>query len=86
MLNFPNASRSYDATRHCVRFWGHDGALEVSFFVEEEAVFRIAPATRHNEAGILESFDSNRDQILKVARKIYSGQRQGSYALNASDF
>ena len=29
MLKFPNASRSYDPTRHCVRFWGHDGALEI---------------------------------------------------------
>jgi Protein of unknown function (DUF1488) len=86
MLNFPNVSRSYDATRRCVRFWGYDGALEVSFFVEEAAVFRIAPATRHNETGILEGFDGNRDTILKVARKIYSGRRQGSYALIASDF
>jgi len=86
MLNFPNVSRSYDATRHCVRFWGYDGALEVSFFVEEEAVFRIAPATRHNQTAILESFDSNRERILKVAQKVYSGRRQGSYALAASDF
>ncbi len=51
MLNFPNISRSYDATRRCVRFWGHDGALEVSFFVEEAAVYRIAPETRHNQDG-----------------------------------
>jgi Protein of unknown function (DUF1488) len=86
MLNFPNASRSYDATRRCVRFWGYDGALEVSFFVEEDAVYRIAPETRHNQAAVLESFDNNLEQILKVARKIYSGRRQGSYALNASDF
>jgi len=86
MLNFPNASRSYDATRRCVRFWGYDGALEVSFFVEEDAVYRIAPETRHNQAAVLESFDNNLEQILRVARKIYSGRRQGSYALNASDF
>jgi Protein of unknown function (DUF1488) len=86
MLNFPNASRSYDATRHCVRFWGYDGALEVSFFVEEAAVFRIAPETRHNQAAVLESFDNNRERILNVARKVYSGRRQGSYALIPSDF
>jgi hypothetical protein len=86
MLNFPNASRSYDATRRCVRFWGYDGALEVSFFVEEDAVYRIAPETRHNQAAVLESFDNNLEQIRSVARKIYSGRRQGSYALNAADF
>jgi len=30
-LNFPNQSRSYDATLRAVRFWGHDGAMEASF-------------------------------------------------------
>ena len=30
-LNFPNPSRSYDASRHCVCFWGYDGAREVAF-------------------------------------------------------
>src|SRR5436309_8177439 len=28
-LNFPNASRSYDPAEGFIRFWGHDGALEV---------------------------------------------------------
>jgi hypothetical protein len=86
MLNFPNLSRSYDATRHCVRFWGYDGALEVSFFVEEAAVFRIAPETRHNEAAVLESFDRNRERILKAARVLYAGRRRGSYALMVHHF
>ena len=40
-LNFPNQSRSYDATLRAVRFWGHDGAMEASFFVNEEALKRI---------------------------------------------
>jgi len=86
MLNFPNESRSYDATRRCVRFWGHDGALEVTFFVEETALVRIAPGTRHNQDAMLQSFDDNRERILKVARKVYAGRRQGSYALIATDF
>ena len=32
LLSFPNQSRSYDATLRAVRFWGHDGAMEVAFF------------------------------------------------------
>jgi hypothetical protein len=40
-LNFTNQSRSYDATRHAVRFWGYDGALEVSFFVTDDALRRL---------------------------------------------
>ncbi len=37
-LNFPNFSRSYDSTRHAVRFWGYDSAMETSFFVNAEAL------------------------------------------------
>jgi Protein of unknown function (DUF1488) len=86
MLNFPNESRSYDASRRCVRFWGHDGAIEVSFFVEEAALYQIEPGMRHNQDALLQSFDTNRERILMVARKVYSGRRQGSYALIPSDF
>jgi glucose/arabinose dehydrogenase len=31
-------SRSYDATRRAVRFWGHDGPMEAAFFVNEDAL------------------------------------------------
>ena len=40
-LRFPNGSRSYDTTRRAVRFWGHDSALEWSFFVSEGALKRL---------------------------------------------
>ena len=40
-LNFTNQSRSYDATRQAVRFWGYDGAREVSFFVTDDALRRL---------------------------------------------
>ena len=38
MLNFPNQSRVFDPTRRAVRFWGHDSAMEWSFFVTEDAL------------------------------------------------
>ena len=41
MLSFPNQSRFYDATRRAVRFWGHDSAMEASFFVNEDALKRV---------------------------------------------
>ena len=85
-LNFPNTSRSYDPAEGFIRFWGHDGALEVSFFVEESALRRIAPGTSTDEAASLKIFDANRERIFKAARQVYSGTRKGSYALNASDF
>jgi hypothetical protein len=85
-LNFPNASRSYDTTERSIRFWGHDGALEVCFFVEENALRRIAPGTSSDEAASMKIFDANRERIFKAARQVYSGTRKGSYTLKASDF
>jgi len=85
-LNFPNASRSYDPTEGFIRFWGRDGALEVSFFVEESALRQIAPGARNDEAAALKIFDANRERIFKAARTVYSHRRKGSYALVASDF
>jgi len=32
-LNFPNNSRSFDANRSRVCFWGYDSTIEISFFV-----------------------------------------------------
>jgi hypothetical protein len=85
-LRFPNASRSYDATRRAVRFWGHDSAMEASFFVDEEALKRIQPDMRLDEAGFLNAFDHNRDLIQAAAAKVYGRRRKGSYDLMASDF
>ena len=42
-LNFPNPSRSYEPDHARVRFWGHDDAMEVSFFLNEDALFHLSP-------------------------------------------
>ena len=39
---FPNASRSYDATRVAVRFWGYDQSMEIPFFIGAEVLARIS--------------------------------------------
>ena len=85
-LNFPNLSRNYDARRKLVRFWGYDSALEISFFVEVGALFKLNPQTRNVEAGFLEAFDAVRDRIHDAARKVYSRARQDTYLLAAADF
>jgi hypothetical protein len=85
-LNFPNQSRSYDATLRVVRFWGHDSAMEVSFFVNEEALKRIHPGMRSDEAGLLSAFDSHRDLIHATASKVYKRGRKGSYELSPDNF
>ena len=85
-LSFPNQSRFYDATRVAVRFWGHDSAMEASFFVNAEALTRIKPDTRSDEIGLLSAFDSNRKLIYATAAKVYERGRRGSYDLVAADF
>lgn len=85
-LNFPNESRSYDERRHLIRFWGHDSALEISFFVEVAALYKLGPLTQEFEAGFLEAFDGARDRIHDAARKVYSRTGKEAYLLAASDF
>ena len=87
-LSFPNPSRSFDATRSRVCFWGYDSSIEVCFFVEVDALKRLCPEMSGAEAGFLNAFDAVRDRIQEVANKVYVGDSQGSYSytLSANDF
>jgi hypothetical protein len=85
-LAFPNRSRFYDATRQAVRFWGHDSAMEWTFFVDADALKRIQPDMSFDEAGLLAAFDRNRDAIHAAAARAYARGRKGSYDLLQEDF
>jgi hypothetical protein len=86
-IGFPNASRSYDATRNAVRFWGHDQSMETSFFISAEALQRLVPNADGGEAALLAAFDRNRTRICEAAARVYgSGRKGGSYDLHPSDF
>jgi len=74
-LHFANPSRSYDPTRHAVRFWGYDRSTEVSFFVAEDALFRLQPSPASKDSDFLEAFDAHRDRICEVAAKVYARAR-----------
>ena len=54
MIDFPNHSRSYDSTRRA--FWGHDSAIEASFYINEDALIRIQPDAQPDEPGFLNAF------------------------------
>jgi hypothetical protein len=87
-LNFPNPSRSFDAPRNRVRFWGYDSAIEISFFVEADALRKLSPEMSNVETGLLKAFDAARKRIHEVADKVYVLGRKGSFAyiLAAKDF
>jgi hypothetical protein len=85
-ISFPNQSRSFDATRRAVRFWGYDSAMEASFFIEEEALRRIQPGVLSDEGSLLAVFDAHRESIFATAAKVYARRHKGSYDLIAADF
>jgi hypothetical protein len=85
-LSFPNRSRAYDATLRAVRFWGHDGAMEAAFFVNEDALKRIEPGMQPDEAGLLRAFDLHLALIHAAATKVYKRGRKGSYELTPAHF
>jgi Protein of unknown function (DUF1488) len=60
--------------------------MERSFFVTEDALKRVQPDMRFDEAGLLSAFDSNRDLIYATAAKVYARGRKGSYDLMTHDF
>jgi hypothetical protein len=86
MLNFPNQSRVFDPNRRAVRFWGHDSAMEWSFFVTEDALKLLQPSVECNEASLLLAFDTHRTAIHAAAMRAYGRKRKGSYELAVADF
>lgn len=87
-LSFPNPSRSFDASSNRVRFWGYDRAIEISFYVEADALKRLCPEMSSAETGLLKAFDTARKRIHEVADQVYvhGGKGSYSYILAAEDF
>ena len=83
---FPNGSRSYDATRLAVRFWGYDQAMEIPFFIGTDVLAALQPAMATKPDAWLSAFDAHCDRIRAVAARVYERRRSGSYDLLASDF
>ena len=86
-LNFPNQSRSFDESARRVRFWGHDGAMEIEFVIELAAIVSLRPNTANIDVQILAAFDAARVRITEAAGKVYARHRRMSFCvLTASDF
>jgi hypothetical protein len=94
-ISFPNHSRSYDSARRRVRFWGYDSALEITFFVEEDALTHLdaegATDPREDrqsriEAAVLHAFDRDWARVQEVAADVYKRDRGFTHLLTAADF
>jgi len=84
-INFPNRSRSYDAMRGVVRFWGYDRAMESAFFLTADALQKLQPNMQLEEEDVLRAFDSNRERIYAIAARVYARGRRGAYHVTAAD-
>jgi hypothetical protein len=85
-LNFPNASRSYDAKNGFVCFWGYDNVMEISFFLELDALDVPGLPSTPGETEYLKTFDAALERIHDVARKIYGRTGKSACVLTAGDF
>lgn len=87
-LAFPNLTRSFEASKNRVRFWGHDNAIEITFFVSSDILSQLMPGTERSETAILRIFDSMRSDIHEAARRAYANGWHGQYAfaLRLKDF
>ena len=86
-LSFPNASRSYDPAKQCVRFRGYDSVFEIAFHLDEAALQKISPYTPADESSLLAVFDLHRDRINRIALIAYKlRRRQSLHRLSAADF
>jgi hypothetical protein len=81
-LQFPNPSRSYDAARQCVCFWGYDNSREITFQVDDAMLRSLQPDAGSDERSILAAFDQLRGKLLEIARKHYVDGPQNRYKLS----
>ncbi|MGL4285380.1 MAG: DUF1488 domain-containing protein [Phreatobacter sp.] len=84
-ISFPNASRSFDAARRSISFWGYDSTFEFTFHIGEDALRSLNPDIRGDETSMLGVFDAHRGRIQAAAGVVYGRGRQSSYHLAASD-
>ena len=87
-LSYTNPSRSFDASNSRVCIWGYDSTIEISFFIEAEALKRLCPDMSEVESGFLQAFDTARKRIYEAADKVYAraGKASCAYILAAENF
>ncbi len=79
-LSFPNPNRIFDADTSRILFWGYDNIMEVSFYLESNALEKFNSEKTKTESGFLKIFDTVRNQIYEAADKVYARVGKGNHA------
>ncbi|MFM0214534.1 DUF1488 domain-containing protein [Paraburkholderia strydomiana] len=82
VLNFPNPSRSYDASRRCVCFWGNDSSREITFMVGHAMLRNLKPGLGSDERSVLGAYDEFREKVLEIAKRQYVAGPQNRYSIS----
>jgi uncharacterized protein DUF1488 len=85
-LTFPNASRSYNAAKQCVRFGGFDSVFPIAIEVDAGALRKLSPDARQDEASLLAAFDLFREEIEETAGALYNRRKSSFLQLFAWNF
>jgi hypothetical protein len=87
-LSFPNPNRSLDPGSSRILFWGYDNIMEISFYLETEALEKFNTEKIKTESGLLKIFDTIRNQVYEIADKVYTRVGKGSRAcvISPTDF
>ena len=80
MLNFANPSRIFNPTRRAVRFWGHDSAMQWSFFVTEGALKRLQPNVERSEASCCSALILIEPLYTPRAKRLLRARRCGLFS------
>jgi hypothetical protein len=81
VLQFPDRGRSYDASRHCVCFWGYGNSREITFMADN-MLGNLQPGVGSDERSVLGAFDEFREKVLEIARKQYVGGPPNRYSIS----
>lgn len=62
--------------------------MEISFFVEADALKQLCPEINNDETDFLQAFDNARNRIIEVAEEIYKSGKKLCFVhmLTAKDF
>ena len=85
-LSVPNPSRSYDESRRRVRFVGHDGLMQIRFFVPVVILAEDLVSRTPTESDYLSAFDGMRKRIFEIARKTYDSRQRDTIELDPRSF
>jgi hypothetical protein len=80
-LVFLNRTRTYNATKNCVTFWGFDASFEITFDLPDEELQQMCSHASGNQASVLRAFDDRREAAERLAMSAHKVSSQRHHVL-----